>query len=298
MRRVITFDSVKACNDFNNHPTLHPLVSVLDLAKADPRQGHKMTFDVYTIILKEVKCGDLFYGKHTYDYQEGTLVFIGPGQTVDASSKAEKYQPFGKALVFHPDLIAGTPLASQIEAYGFFSYNLSEALHLSSEEEVTILDCFHKVEQETSRPIDKHSRKLIASNIGLFLDYCERFYDRQFLTREHINTGIVAKFEEELIGYLNSEKPYSIGLPTVSYFAEALNLSSNYFGDLIKKETGQPPQEFIQTKLIEIAKNKVFDSGKSIKEIAFELGFKYPQHFNRLFKKKVGVTPSEYRNPD
>lgn len=295
MSRVFTFDTIKDYNDFNNHPTLHPLVSIIDFSKAEPRSGFKGTFGFYTIILKEVKCGDLLYGKNTYDYQEGTLVFFGPGQTVDASSRTEVYQPLGRGLIFHADLILGTPLAKMIDEYGFFSYNLNEALHLSTQEEQTILDCFSKIEQELQRPVDKHSKKLIVSNIGLFLDYCDRFYDRQFITRENTNNSIISQFETLLNDYLKSEKPYSLGLPTVSYFADELNLSTNYFGDLIKKETGKSAQEQIQHKLIEIAKDKIFDPSKSVKEIAFELGFKYPQHFNRLFKQKVGMTPKEYR---
>lgn len=295
MTDQLTFDSIKAYNDFNNHPTLHPLVSVLDFTKAAPRHGYHMTFGIYVIILKEIQCGDLMYGKNTYDYQEGTLIFVGPGQVVDVSNKTEAYQPLGKGLAFHPDLILGTPLARQIDSYGFFSYKLSEALHLSTEEQQTILDLMSKIDQELKRPIDKHSKKLIASTIGLFLDYCERYYDRQFITREHVNSGILARFEELMNAYFNSEKPYTLGLPSVAYFADELHLSANYFGDLIKKETGTSAQEFIQNKLLEIAKDKIFDPSKSIKEIAFELGFKYPQHFNRLFKKKVGQTPNEYR---
>lgn len=255
-----------------------------------------MKFGIFTIILKEVVCGDLVYGKNTYDYQEGTLVFLGPGQSVDVSNKQDVYQPVGRGLTFHPDLLIGTSLNKQIDEYGFFSYSLSEALHLSAQERATILDCFEKIEKELLQPIDKHSKKVIVSNIELFLNYCERFYDRQFITREHVNTGILARFEDELNGYFNSEKPHSLGLPTVGYFAQELHLSSNYFGDLIKKETSKSAQEFIQSKLIEIAKDKIFDKDKSVKEVAFELGFKYPQHFNRLFKKKVGITPNEYRN--
>ena len=295
MSGQIIFDTVKSYNDFNNHPTPHPLVSVLDFSKANPRTGHKMEFGIYAIFLKEVDCGNLMYGKHTYDYQEGTLVFLGPNQTVDVTNKTTKYQPMGRALVFHPDLIVGTPLAEQIEGYGFFSYNLSEALHLSEQEQKTILDCLEKIEQELQRPIDKHSKRLITSNITLFLDYCQRFYDRQFITREHVNKGILSRFEKLLNEYFKSEKPYSLGLPSVGYFADELNLSANYFGDLMKKDTGKSAQEHIQSKLIEIAKTKIYDEEKSVKEIAFELGFKYPQHFTRLFKQKVGVTPNEYR---
>lgn len=296
MNEQLTFDTIKAYNDFNNHPTLHPLVSVMDFSKAKPRHGYNMKFDIYAIILKDVQCGNLMYGKHHYDYQEGTLVFIGPGQVLDVTNKSDIYQPAGKGLTFHPDFIIGTPLAKLIDEYGFFSFNLNEALHLSHDEQQTILDCFSKIEGELLRPIDKHSKKLIASNIGLLLDYCERFYDRQFITRENVNKGILSRFESQLNDYFISEKPYSHGLPSVGYFADQLNLSPNYFGDLIKNETGITAQDFIQTKLIEIAKNKIFDSEKSLKEIAFELGFKYPQHFNRLFKQKVGVTPNEYRH--
>ncbi|UZR98985.1 helix-turn-helix domain-containing protein [Chondrinema litorale] len=289
------FDSIKSYNDFNNHSTLHPLVSVLDFSKAKLRHGYKMSFGIYAIILKKVDCGDIVYGKNTYDYQEDTLVFIGPKQVLDVSHKSDMYQPVGRALTFHPDLILGTPLAQRFDEYGFFSYNLNEALHLSSDEQSTLVDLLFKIDHELKRPIDKHTKKLISSNIGLFLDYCERFYDRQFITRQHVNTSILAKFEDNLNSYFNSEKPYSLGLPSVGYFAEELHLSSNYFGDLVKKETGKSAQEYIQTKLIDIAKNKIFDSQKSVKEIAFELGFKYPQHFNRVFKQKVGITPKEFR---
>lgn len=296
MEDLILFDSIKASNDFNNHPTLHPLVTVTDFSKAKPRHGYKMKFEIYAIILKEVQCGDLLYGKNTYDYQEGTLMFIGPGQVVDVSNKTEIYQPHGVALSFHPDLIAGTRLPKLIEEYGFFSYNLNEALHLSEQEEQTIRNLFSTIDSELRLPIDKHSKKLITSNIALLLEYCERFYDRQFITREHVNTGILARFEDMLNDYFKSEKPYTLGLPMVGYFADELNLSANYFGDLIKKETGRTAQEFIQARLIEIAKDKIFEDDRPIREIAFDLGFKYPQHFVRVFKQKVGLTPTEYRN--
>jgi AraC-like DNA-binding protein len=169
-------------------------------------------------------------------------------------------------------------------------------LHLSEKERKIVFDCFAKVENELTQPVDKHSKKLIASNIELFLNYCERFYDRQFITRENVNKGILEKFEELLNGYFASEKPYSIGLPSVAWFADELHLSANYFGDLIKKETGKSAQEYIQNKIMDVAKNKVFDTGKTISEIAYDLGFKYPQHFTRLFKQRTGMTPNEYRN--
>jgi AraC-like DNA-binding protein len=242
-----------------------------------------------------VKCGDLKYGRNYYDYQEGTLVFIAPGQVMEIENDGQVYQPKGYALVFHPDLVHGTSLGRSIHEYNFFSYNANEALHLSERERQVVLDCFSKIDFELQQNIDKHSKKLIASNIELFLNYCERFYDRQFITRDNVNKGILEKFEELLNSYFSSGKPQKIGLPSVAYFAEELHLSANYFGDLIKKETGKSAKEYIQDKIIDIAKNKTFDSNKSVNEIAYELGFKYPQHFTRLFKNVTGFSPNEYR---
>lgn len=296
MEQAYNFDTISQYNAFNNHETLHPLVSIVDFSKARKRTGPRMTFGLYCIFLKEVKCGDLKYGCNYYDYQEGTLVFISPGQVIDVANKVDYYQPMGHGLVFHPDLIKGTSLARSLDEYSFFSYNTNEALHLSEKERKIVFDCFSKIEHELVQPVDKHSKKLIAANIELFLNYCERFYDRQFITREHANKGVLEKFEELLNHYFTSDQPGSAGLPSVAYFAGQLHLSPNYFGDLIKRETGKSAQEYIQGKIIDIAKNKIFDVNKTISEIAYELGFKYPQHFSRLFKSRVGYTPNEYRN--
>jgi AraC-type DNA-binding domain-containing proteins len=296
MEQAYKFDTVNQYNAFNNHETLHPLVSIIDFSKAKERTGSRMTFGLYCIFLKEVHCGDLKYGCNYYDYEKGTLVFISPGQVIDVENKVDYYQPLGHGLVFHPDLIKGTSLAKILDAYSFFGYHTNEALHLAEKERNIVFDCFSKIEYELRQSVDKHSKKLITSNIELFLNYCERFYDRQFITREHVNRGILEKFEEQLNNYFASEKPYSIGLPSVAYFADELNLSPNYFGDLIKKGTGKSAQEYIQDKIIGIAKNKIYDRDKTINEIAYELGFKYPQHFSRLFKNRLGYTPNEYRN--
>jgi AraC family transcriptional regulator, transcriptional activator of pobA len=291
MRR---FETINDYNIFNNNETLHPLVSVVDLSKAAPRNGAQMYFGFYTIFLKDVKCGDLVYGRHTYDYQEGTLVFIAPGQVAGIATN-ELYQPKGHALVFHADLIHGTSLGRRMQEYSFFGYQSNEALHLSERERKTILDCFSKIQYELEHAIDKHSKKLIVANIELFLDYCIRFYERQFITRDNPHKGILERFENILNEYYQSDKPQTIGLPSVGYCANELNLSANYFGDLIKKETGTSAQEYIQTKVIDVAKERIFDINKSISEVAYGLGFKYPQHFTRLFKQKVGKSPNEYR---
>lgn len=289
------FETISDYNAFNNHETLHPLVSVVDLSKAAPRQGSRMYFGFYTVFLKDVKCGDLVYGRHTYDYQEGTLVFMAPGQVAGMKSNGEMYQPKGYALVFHPDLIHGTALGRHIQEYTFFGYQSYEALHLSGRERELVLDCFSKINYELEQNIDNHSKRLIVSNIELFLNYCVRFYDRQFITRNHVHQGILERFEALLTHYFLSDTPQTNGLPSVSYCAEQLNVSANYFGDLVKKETGKSAQEYIQSKLMDVAKEKIFDRSKTINEIAFELGFKYPQHFSRLFKQRVGHSPNEYR---
>jgi AraC-like DNA-binding protein len=296
MERIVNFDTVRDYNNFNNNETLHPLVSIVDLSKAAPRYLYKMSFGIYCIILKEVRCGDLRYGNNYYDYQEGTLVFFAPGQVLEVEGVSELYQPKGKALIFHADLLHGTQIGKHMADYNFFSYNTNEALHVSEKERNMVLDSFSKIEHELQQSIDKHSKTLIASHIELFLNYCTRFYDRQFITRETAHKGTLEKFEDLLKGYFSSEKPRLEGLPSVAWCADQLNISANYFGDLIKKETGKSAQEYIQAKVINEAKERIFDINKSVSEIAYDLGFKYPQHFTRLFKQRTGVTPNEYRN--
>ena len=296
MEKVIKIDTVGQFSAMNNNQTLHPLVNIVDLSKANARQNRKSNYGFYAIFLKEIKCGDLHYGCNYYDYEEGTLVFVGSGQVIGVENNGELYQPKGTALVFHPDLIKGTSLGRHIAEYNFFSYEVHEALHLSESERKLIFDCYSKIRRELEGNIDKNSKTLIVSNIELLLNYCVRFYDRQFITRQNANKGILHKFEELLNGYFNSDKPREIGLPSVAYCAEELNLSPNYFGDLIKKETGKSAQEYIQLKVMDVAKEKVFDPNKTVSEIAYELGFKYPQHFSRAFKQHVGVSPNEYRN--
>jgi AraC family transcriptional regulator, transcriptional activator of pobA len=187
-------------------------------------------------------------------------------------------------------------LGRHIDDYSFFSYKSSEALHVSERERQLVLDCFAKVKYELEHAVDKHSKKLIASNIELLLNYCIRFYDRQFITRDSVNKGILERFETLLQEFFASDKPQTLGLPSVAYCAGELNLSSNYFGDLIKKETSKSAHEFIQLKLMDVAKERIFDINKSVSEIAYGLGFKYPQHFSRVFKQHVGLSPLEYRS--
>jgi AraC family transcriptional regulator, transcriptional activator of pobA len=296
MEEIIKLDHVADYNVMRGVPTTHPLITILDLSKAKPMPAKTFHFGLYAIYLKELNCGELKYGRNHYDYQEGSLVFIAPGQVLGVEPKVKTFAAKGWALLFHPDLIKGTDLGKHIHNYSFFSYHVNEALHMSEQERGVIVECFRKIELELQRSIDKHSKKLIVSNIELLLDYSVRFYDRQFITRDHAHSDLLEKFESLLHAYLHSALPQETGIPAVSYFAEKLHLSANYFSDLLRKETGKSAKEYINEKLIDVAKEKMFQPGKSVSEIAYELGFKYPQHFTRFFKTHVGQTPNEYRS--
>jgi len=231
-----------------------------------------------------------------YDFQKGSVICLAPGQVIGINDTGEQFQPKGWALCFHPDLIRGTNLGRNIREYSYFSYEVNEALHLSQEEREIFIDCLHKIELELKHGIDRLSKRLISTNIELLLDYCLRFYERQFITRQNVNSDLLARFESLLDSYLgDTDKLQQTGIPTVKWCANELCLSPNYFGDLIKKETGRTAQEHIHLRVIELAKEKILIPGKSISEVSYELGFEYPQHFSRLFKKITGVTPNEYR---
>ena len=298
MGTVVKYDNIFQYNESRGVETQHPLVSVIDFSKAEPiPPGHyRHCFGFYAVFLKDVKCGDLRYGRNYYDYQEGTLVFMAPGQVVEVEVKDKpQVPPKGRALLFHPDLLRGTSLGRNIAGYTFFSYEVNEALHLSEQERQVVMDCLQNIQSELKHAIDKHSRTLIVSNIELLLNYSIRFYERQFITRSEVNKDALSRFERLLNDYFKGDTPQRDGVPSVRWCAEQLHLSANYFGDLIKKETGKSAQEYIQLKVIDIAKERIFDTTKSISEIAYELGFRYPQHFTRLFKKCVGMSPNEYR---
>ncbi len=296
MKQVERIDTVKQYNFSMGVDTLHPLVSLVNFNEIPAIQNFRRYMGIYAIFLKNIKCGDMRYGCQPYDYEDGTLVFVSPGQVYGIDSKGVAIKPSGYGLVFHPDLIKGTYLGKNIKDYTFFSYQVNEALHLSKKERQTIVTCFEKIAEEIEQNIDKHSKTLIVSNIELLLNYCQRFYDRQFITRSNVNSDILARFEQLLYDYFKSDKVFTLGLPSVTYCAAEMHLSPNYFGDLIKKETGSTALDYIQLKLIDEAKERIFDHSKTINDIATELGFKYQQHFTRLFKQKTGMTPNEYRN--
>jgi len=279
----------------------HPLVSVVQTKDFDTKlnfNGVKIINNLYQVTLKQLGCGNLIYGKNSYDYEQGTLVFTAPGQVTvfEGEMPSENGADTGWILAFHSDLIRKSGLADKMNQYSFFNYEVNEALHLSEEELATIEDLLEKIVREYSQNLDKHSQNLIISNIELLLDYCTRFYDRQFYTRANLNLDYVSKFEKLLKGYYEKNLLEETGLPTVKQMAEALNFSSNYLSDLLKKETGKTAQEHIHLFVIDKAKNKLLNSSHSISEIGYALGFEYPQHFSNLFKSKTGMSPSEFRN--
>jgi len=296
MEQVTRIETVKQYNAYIGVDTLNPLVSVINFNEIASINHFRNYMGVYAMFLKNIKCGNITYGCQPYDYDDGTLVFVSPGQVYGIDSEGVAMKPSGYALVFHPDLIKGTQLGKNIKSYSFFSYEVSEALHLSKKERITIIECLEKISAEINQNIDQHSRTLIVSNIELLLNYCMRFYDRQFITRNHINKDILIRFEKVLDNYLSSNKGIASGIPSVAYCADQLHLSANYFGDLIKKETGNTATDYIQRKLIDEGKEKLMELSKSVSEVSDELGFKYQQHFTRLFKQKTGLTPLEYRN--
>lgn len=296
MEEVTRIDTVRQYNDYVGVDTLHPLISVINFNEVPAIIHYRHYIGIYAVFFKNIKCGNIIYGCRNYDYQDGTLVFLSPGQVYGIDSNGVAVTPSGYGLVFHPDLIRGTHLGKTINDYNFFSYEVNEALHLSKKERKTIIDSFEKISAEINQNIDKHSKTLIVSNIELFLNYCMRFYDRQFITRSHENKDILVRFENLLVDYFKSGKAAQLGLPSVAYCASELNLSPNYFGDLIKKESGNTALDYIQTKMIDEAKTRLFDHSKTLSVIAEDLGFKYQQHFTRIFKQKTGMTPNEYRS--
>ncbi|MBD5358918.1 MAG: AraC family transcriptional regulator [Bacteroides sp.] len=294
--KLLNIANVADYNDMLGIETLHPLVSVIDLSKAKPMRHMRHTFSFYTIYLKdEVSC-ELIYGRQKYDYEKGSVVCLAPGQVIGIEDTGEEFQPKGWALCFDSELIRGTSLSKRINEYSYFSYNVNEALHLSLEEREIFLDCLSKISFELNHSVDRLSKRLIATNIELLLDYCLRFYERQFITRGRVNSDLLSRFEQLIDTYLRSPRLTLEGLPNVKWCASELCLSPNYFSDLIKKETGKTAKDHIQAKIIELAKERLFSEDKTISEIAYELGFQYPQHFTRLFKSVTGITPNQYRN--
>ena len=290
----VFLNTVQDFNDYRGMETLHPLVSVVHVENTEHIQECVMHYGLYAIYLKENKGCKLSYGRTPYDFDEMTVTSFAPGQVVKVEPNPDV--PFAKftALVFHPDLLNRTALGRQMSRYEFFDYSSTEALHLSVQEVEVFRGVITMIEQELHHAIDKHTRELIISNIELLLNYCLRFYDRQFITREEINHSVVKRFMELLDDYISS-KALREGLPTVAYFADKCCLSSGYFGNLVRVETGRTAKDIIADRLLAHAKQLLNDDTLTITMISERMGFDYPQHFVRFFKSHTGKTPSAYR---
>lgn len=292
--KEIVFDSVQAFNDYYGLETLHPLVSVVRYEGGDKLEECLIHYGLYALFLKENKGCKLSYNRTKYDFDEMTVTSFAPGQTIHVEPVPDVTIPKWTAMVFHPDLLHRTSLGKNISRYEFFDYTSNEALHLSCSEIEIFRGVLDMINQELHRNIDKHSKELIVSNIELLLNYCLRFYDRQFVTREEINHAVVKKFTSLLDDYINRQASHE-GLPTVAYFADKCCYSPKYFGELVKTETGTTAKDFINARVLRSAMQWLDDETQTITQVSQRLGFEYPQHFVRFFKAQTGKTPSEYR---
>ena len=276
----------------------HPLITLIDAAEIEGTEeevGAKLIYNFFMVSLKDKRCG-VEYGKNSFDFDEGVMAFSAPGQVYSPTRPIAKGEIEGWMLYFHPDLIRNTNLGEIIDEYSFFNYDVIEALHLSADEETIMNSTINNIQGEYTQRIDNHSQRVIVSNLELLLNYCLRFYERQFNTRTHQSKDVVAQFEKALKHYFKSDRHLESGLPSIQYFADLAHLSQHYFSDLIKKETGKKPKDHINDFVVEKAKSLLLRTEYSISEIAYELGFNYPHYFTRLFKSKVGLTPIEYRS--
>ncbi len=298
MNNFVNIDTIGLLNEMlQQDKPKHPLISVVDFSKTDFQKIEnfehlKFSTSFYCILLKELDAGSIKYGRAYYDFQEGSLFFMSPNQVFSLENSECIY---GWGLYFHPDLIKGTSLDKAISKYTYFKYDTNEALHLSDEEKQILTIVVDGIQKEINRPIDKHSKSVIVSGLELLLNHCMRFYDRQFIIRAVINKPVVDEIEEFLFRYFQSNLPQKKGLPTVQNLADMVNLSPNYLSDLLKKETGKTTQEHIHYYLLDKAKSLLLNSNKTVNEIAYTLGFDYPQYFSKIFKSKIGYTPSQFR---
>lgn len=275
----------------------HPLISVINVADVEIGQewiGVKMASDLYSIALKDASCG-LDYGRNTYDFDDGVLIFTAPQQVLSLNKSQKKNEINGWMIYFHPDLIRKTDLGKKIDNYNFFSYDVHEALHLSDAEQKSISDCANLIKNEINERIDNHSQRVIVSTLELLLNFSLRYYERQFNTRSAKHSDVVSDFEQLLMTYYKKDQFAQEGIPTIDYFANKIHLSANYLSDLLKKETGYSAKDTINNFIIEKSKILLLSDGDSIAGIAYKLGFNYPHYFGRLFKAKTGLTPNEYR---
>lgn len=296
--KILKLGTVHQCNCCLGGKTLHPLISVIDLSKAQLSPHTDIKFGFYTVLINECKCEAHAYGQQYYDYSDGALFCLTPGETIDREKTKSEFPSKGWILAFHPDLICGTTLGMNIDNYSFFSYQPTEALHLSLREKQTLLDLLNKIDQELQRYIDCHSKKIVSTYVELLLDYCTRFYERQFITRCEANKNIIERLDIIIDNYFETRKPQTNELLSAEYCADLLQLSSDYLCDMLKFDTGKYFEEYIQFKRFEIAKKWLLDTDKTVNEISKELGFQSAQYFSRLFKKLTGFSPNDFRMPN
>ena len=293
MNKILKVRNVGDYSRWVGHTDRHPLVSVIDYAEVSPVRHSLNNYSIYGIFFHDEAEIDLAYGCGKYDYKKGTVICVAPGQIGGKEDNGERVMLTGWALLFHPDLLHGTPLEKTIKNYSFFDYRVNEALHMTYEEHGILTSLMRQIRDELQKRHDELQDSIIVGYIELVLNFCQRFYNRQFITRKLDNSDMLMKFDRLLHDYFDRNMQLTYGLPTVQYCADKLCMSSNYFGDMIKKTTGDTASNYIRQYIIQLAKNELA-TGESIAQVAYGLGFEYPQHLSRMFKKQTGMTPSNY----
>lgn len=293
MSKIMKIKNVSDYSRYLGHTDRHPLVSVINYAEVSPIRHSLNSYSVYGIFFHDQQDIDLTYGCGKYDYKSGTVICVAPGQIGGKEDNGERVMLTGWALLFHPDLLRDTPLSKNIKQYTFFDYRVHEALHMTDEEHDIFVSLMQQIRNELQKPHDELQNAILIAYIELVLNFCQRFYNRQFTTRKLENSDILMKFNNLLNDYYEKNTQLTLGLPTVQYCADKLCMSPNYFGDVIKKTTGDTASNYIRQHVIQRVKNELA-TGASIVQVADDLGFKYPQHLSRMFKQQTGITPSEY----
>ena len=293
MNKILEVRNVGDYSRWVGHTDRHPLVSVIDYAKVSPVRHSLNNYSIYGIFFHDEAEIDLAYGCGKYDYKKGTVICVAPGQIGGKEDNGERVMLTGWALLFHPDLLHGTTLEKAIKNYSFFDYRVNEALHMTDEEHGILTSLMRQIRDELRKRHDELQDSIIVGYIELVLNFCQRFYNRQFITRKFDNSDMLMKFDRLLHDYFDGNMQLTLGLPTVQFCADKLCMSSNYFGDMIKKTTGDTASNYIRQYIIQRAKNELA-TGESIARVAYGLGFEYPQHLSRMFKKLTGMTPSDY----
>lgn len=293
MAKILHVRNVADYSRWLGHADRHPLISVIDYSEVSPIRHSLNNYSVYGIFLRDDDLVDLTYGCGKYDYRKGTLICVAPGQIGGKEDNGERVDIKGWAVLFHPDLLHGSALEKDIRKYSFFDYRINEALHMTSEEHDILVSLMRQMKNELENGRDDFQDSILTGYLGLILRFCSRFYQRQFMTRKLANTDVLKRFDALLRDYYENGLQMRQGIPGVQYCADKLCMSTNYFGDLIKKMTGDTARDYIRNFVVQHSKN-MLAAGKSVSQTAYDMGFDYPQHFSRMFKNSTGMTPKEY----